>query len=204
MKKLFILLMLLIISTEAYSCDCDEKPSIRKNWEVADQVFIGKVIKVDSLLYGRSGEKVYSFTVKIIKSFKSEIYPNRNYRTILYVDYAACDFPFGVGYEYLIFANGQDTVLNCSICSRTDLLANVAKEELTTLDNIQKEDSRDTKKIRVITLQNNIEYQIDLIKNSFEESLKRKNLIIYVLSGITIFLLMIILILLIKRRKRIN
>ena len=204
MKQLLLFFLLSFFSSKGYCCDCDYKPSIKKNWEFADQVFIGKVIKVDSLLYSRYGEKMYSFTIKISKSFKSEIYPNREYRTILYVDCAACDFPFAVGYEYLIYGNGQDNVLNCSICSRTALLKNVEKDELITLDNIQKEDSKDTEKIKVIALQNSIEYQIDLVKNSFEESLKRKNLIIYILSGFTSFLLIIILVLLIKRKKRIN
>ncbi|QSB27154.1 hypothetical protein [Flavobacterium sp. CLA17] len=203
MKKIFLLFFLSLITSNAYCCDCVEKPSIEKNWEIAQQVFIGKVIKVDSLLYDDYGGKLYSFTVKIKKSFKGEIYPNRDYRTILYIDEAACDFRFGVGYEYLIYAGREGYVLNCSICSRTDLLENVAKEELITLDDIQKEDSKDKQKIRVFKLQNNIGYQIDLVKNSFEESLRRKNLKIYVLFGITIFLLIIILILLIKRRKRI-
>ena len=178
--------MFIITLTKAYSCDCSDKPSIKKNRESADQVFIGKVIKVDSLLYGSYGEKVYSFTVKIKKSFKGEIYEGRDYRTILYVDTAACDFVFGIGYEYLIYAKGDGNALSCSLCSRTDLLNNVSQDELTSLIDLQKESSKN--EIRIIKFQNNIQYQIDLVKNSFEEKLKRKDLIIYILSGLCIAL----------------
>lgn len=204
MKQLYLLLFTSFITLNAYCCDCSEKPSIRKNWESANQVFIGNVMKVDSLLYGGYGEKVYSFTIKIKKSFKGDIYSGKDYRTILYVDTAACDFPFAIGGEYLIYAKQDNFVLHCSLCSRTNLLNNVSKEELSAIADLQKEDFKNRNQIRIIKFQNNTEYQIDLVKNSFEESLKRKNLIIYLLSGVVITLLLIILVFLIKRNKRTN
>ncbi|MGE6356675.1 hypothetical protein ACQKCJ_22615 [Flavobacterium sp. NPDC079362] len=112
MKQFFLVLVLGLITSNAYCCDCAEKPSTEKNWEIANQVFIGKVVKVDSLLYGTYGEKVYSFTFKIKKTFKEDVYPNREYRTILYVDTAACDFVFSTGHEYLIYTKGDD---KCSV-----------------------------------------------------------------------------------------
>ncbi|QOG02958.1 hypothetical protein [Flavobacterium sp. MDT1-60] len=187
MKKLFLILFLSFITSNGYCCSCAEKPSISKNWESAGQVFIGKVIKVDSLLYGNYGEKVYSFTIRIKKSYKGFFYPGRDYRTILYIDTASCDFIFDVGQEYLIYAKEDSKVLNCSLCSRTNLLENISEEELNTLVDLQKEDLKKRNEIKIIKFQNNIEYQIDLVKNSFEESLKRKDLLIYVLSGISVF-----------------
>jgi hypothetical protein len=203
MKKLLILVFLTFFSINGYCCDCAEKPSIEKNWERASQIFIGKVVKVDSSLYGGYGEKVYSFTIKIKKSFKGDIYNSKNYRTILYVDYAACDFPFVIGAEYLIYARQDNWVLHCSLCSRTNLLNDVSEDELNTLADLQKGELKNRNEIRIIKLQNNTEYQIDLVKNSFEESLKRKDLLIYALSGTSIFLLLIITLLL-RRRKQVN
>jgi len=202
MKKLFILLFLIAFAAKSYSCDCSEKPSIKENWELANQVFIGKVIKVDSLLYGTYGEKVYSFTIKIKKSFKGEIFSGRDYRTILYVDTAACDFRFAIGYEYLIYAKGNDKMLHSSLCSRTALLSAVSEDEFTALSNLQKDDIRNRSEFKIIKLQNNTEYQIDLVKDSFKESLKRKNLTIYILLGLSFLLFLILIFVWRKKNKK--
>ncbi len=57
MKKLFLFVILCFVIQNSYSCDCSEKPSIEKNWELASEVFTAKIIQVDSLLYGNYGEK---------------------------------------------------------------------------------------------------------------------------------------------------
>lgn len=95
-------------------------------------------------------------------------------------------------------------MLSCSLCSRTDLVENVAKSELLILNELHQSYIKNRGEIRIIKFQNNIEYQIDLVKNSFEESLKRKILIIYTLSVVVVLFLIIILILLIRRKKRMN
>jgi hypothetical protein len=203
MKKFFILFLLVIVSNKVYCCDCAEKPSITENWEKATQVFIAKVIKVDSTIYGGYGEKVYSFTVKIKKSYKGFFFPDRDYRTILYSDTASCDFVFDVGQEYLIYAKGDDKVLNCSLCSRTNLLSSAGDDEYAVLDKLKSEDYKNRNKIKIVKFQNNIEYQIDLVKDSFDESLKRKDLIICILSGTSILLFLVLMWVIIAYKKRI-
>lgn len=203
MKKVFLLVFLSLITSNGYCCECSEKPSIEKNWELADQIFIGKVVKIDSTLYNVYGLKIYSFTINIKQSFKEEVYPNQYYRTILYEDTGACDFIFDVGQEYLVYAKGNDKVLHCSLCSRTDLLKNISKDEIYKLNQLQKEYHRNLQNItetKIYKFRNNIEYQIDLVKDSFKETMERKNLIIYILSGIS-FLLLLILILVIRKKK---
>ena len=203
MKKIFLLLFLSLITSNGYCCECSGKPSVEKNWELADQIFVGKVVKVDSTLYSEYGLKIYSFTVKIKQSFKEEIYPNQYYRTILYEDTGACDFIFDVGEEYLIYAKGNNKVLNCSLCSRTDLLKNISKDQINKLNQLQKEYDRSLRNVteaKIYKFRNNIEYQIDLVKDSFKEKMRRKDLIIYILSGIS-FLLLLILILVIRKKK---
>lgn len=199
MKKLFLLLLLSLVVPNSYSCDCSEKPSIEKNWELASEIFTARIIKVDSLLYGIYGEKVYSFTITINKSYKGEVFGERKNRTILFADSGSCDFSFLVGEEYLIYAKSNSYTLNCSICSRTNLLGNVDEKEFLTLENLHKNYINNKGEARIIKFQNNIQYQIALVKNSFDEKLKTKDKIIYGLSLLS-FLLFILLIIIVKRK----
>ncbi|WJS95942.1 hypothetical protein NYQ10_05670 [Flavobacterium johnsoniae] len=203
-RKILFILFLILISSKAYCCDCSEKPSIAKNWEEANQVFIGKVIKVDSLLYSEYGQKMYSYTIRISKTYKDEIFKENYFRTILGVSMGSCDYYFEQGKEYLIYAKRDYNALGCSICSRTDFLQNVGKKELEALDDLYKKSQKNRNEIKIIKLHNSIEYQIDLIKNSFEEKLKRKDLAIYILSALSFIMLVIILIILFRKRRVFN
>ena len=199
MKKNLIIL-LLFIGLKSYSCECAGIASLNKNWEIADEIFTGEIIKVDSLLNGNNGAKIYSFTCKILKSYKSEIYPERELRTILSQSSASCDFMFQVGKIYLIYAKEESQTLVCSICSRTKILASVEKEELQTLEKLYREYKSDTSGVRIRTFQNNISYQIGLVENANQEKLKSKEKTIFILLTLVTILLVIIAIMLVKRK----
>src|SRR5437868_6494534 len=92
-----LIFIFLFFATNAYPCDCAEKPSIEVNWENANEVFKGKIIKVDSLLYGNNGVKIHTYTVEILKSFKQDFFKGREFRTILSRDGGSSDFMFEVG-----------------------------------------------------------------------------------------------------------
>lgn len=92
--------------------------------------------------------------------------------------------------------------MGCSICSRTNLLQNIQSDELKLLDELYRKSRKNRNGIQIIQFQNNIQYQIDLVKNSFEEKLKRKDMIIYVLSALN-FILIFLLILVFFKNKRI-
>jgi hypothetical protein len=201
MKKLIVLIIFLFFGLKSYSCECSGFPTIEKNWEAANVVFTGKIIKVDSLLYGNNGAKIYSFTVKIIKSYKSEIFPERELRTVISQSSASCDFMFTLGEVYLIYAKEESQNLACSICSRTNKLKNIEKEEIQTLEKLYSKYLSDNSEVRTIRLENNTEYQIGLVKNSFEEKLKMKEKIIYGLLFLNILLIIIIIIITLRRRK---
>ncbi|WP_289664340.1 hypothetical protein [Flavobacterium panacagri] len=203
-RKVLFGLFFILISSEVYCCDCSNKPSIEENWKKANQVFIGKVIKVDSLLYSEYGQKMYSYTIRISKTYKDEIFRENYFRTILGVSMGSCDYYFEPGKEYLIYAKRDYNALGCSICSRTDFLQNVKKGELEVLEDLYKKSQKNKNEIRIIKLQNNIEYQIDLVKNSFEEKLKRNEMLIYILSGISFILFLAVLILFFKKKKSIQ
>jgi len=189
------------MSAEVYCCDCSEKPSIEENWEKASQVFVGKVIKVDSSLYSEYGQKMYSYTIKISKIYKGEIINEQSFRTILGVSMGSCDYYFEKGKKYLIYTKKDHNALGCSICSRTNLLQNIQNNELKLLDELYSK-SKKNRGVQIIKFQNNIEYQIDLVKKSFEEKLERKNKVICILSGLS-FILFVVLLLLFLKNKRV-
>jgi hypothetical protein len=199
MKKLLVIL-LIFISLKSYSCSCAGVPLITKNWKGANEIFTGEIIKVDTLLYGNNGSKIYSYTCRILKSYKSEIYPGRELRTILSQSSASCDFMFDLGKTYLIYAKSESQTLACSICSRTNILANVEKEELQTLEKLYQEYKSDTSGVRMIKFENNISYQIGLIENNYQEKLKSKEKTIYILSSLIAFLIVFAVIMLLKRK----
>jgi len=196
----FLIILFLFIGLKSYSCECAGIPTVNKNWESADEIFTGKIIKVDSLLYGNNGAKIYSFTCKVLKSYKSEIYPERELRTILSQSFASCDFMFQLHKVYLIYAKEESQTLACSICSRTNILENVDKEELQNLEKLYAEYKSDTSGVRIRKLENNISYQIGLVENAYQEKLKSKEKIIYILSGLIAVLLIIVVVMLLKRK----
>jgi hypothetical protein len=199
MNKLLVIL-LLFISLKSYCCSCAGVPAITKNWENANEIFTGEIIKVDTLLYGNNGGKIYSYTCRILKSYKSEIYPGRELRTILSQSSASCDFMFQVGKTYLVYAKAESKTLACSICSRTNILENVEKEELQTLEKLYQEYKSDTSGVRMIKFENNISYQIGLIKNTYQEKLKSKEETINILLSLIIVLIILVVMMLLKRK----
>ena len=201
MNKIIIIVIFLFCGFKSYSCDCAELPTVTKNWESASEVFEGKIIKVDSLLYGNNGAKIYSFTVKILKSYKSKIFNGRELRTILSQSSSSCDFMFTLGKVYLIYAKEESQTLACSICSRTNILENVEKQEIQNLENLYAEYQSDNTNVRIIKVENNTKYQIGLVKNSFEEKLKVKEQIIYFLLFLNILFIIIIVLITLRKRK---
>jgi hypothetical protein len=200
MNKLIFLIIFLFCGFKSYSCDCAELPTVAKNWESASEVFTGEIIKVDTLLYGNNGAKIYSYTCRILKSYKSEIHHGRELRTILSQSSASCDFMFQIGKTYLIYAKAESQTLASSICSRTNIVENVEKEELQTLEKLYQKYKSDTSGVRFIKFENNISYQIGLVENAYQEKLKSKEKMIYILLGLITVLLGIVVIMLLKRK----
>lgn len=198
-KKILFVLFLILTNMTAYCCSCGDKPSIEKNWELADQVFVAKILKVDSWLYNSYGNKVYSFTIQIKKSYKDQIYDGQVFRDILAVSSGSCDFFFTVGEEYLIYSHIYGQALACSICSRTNLVKNVRADEFELLERLNKK-SLKSNQVKIRKFKNDTEYQVDLVKDSFEEKLKRKDLVIYILSSLSFILFIILIIVLLKKK----
>ncbi|RXR22145.1 hypothetical protein [Flavobacterium stagni] len=198
--KYFILFLL--FSGKVLACSCTEIPSYTTNWNYADQVFSALIVKKETKIYGLYGEKINSYTCKILNSYKGELLPNQNYRTLLGKDAASCDFEFKVGKTYLIFANENGLSLYCSVCSRTSLLENVPKDSLNILTEYYQKSQSDTGPLVIKRLESNTAHQVRLATLGYKEALNRKNRIIYgLLIGIAVFIIVIGSYLLIKRKK---
>lgn len=200
MKKILFFLFLIFTIQEGYSCSCAPRASVEYNWENANEVFTGKIIKIDSSLYGTNGSKIYSYTVRILESFKEDFHKNRELRTFLSQDEASCDFMFQVGKEYLIYAKRESHSLVTSICSRTNLVKNVESAEIEALKKLYQIYAADTSGVRTMKMENNASYQVGLVKNAFEEKIKYQNSIIYLFSG-TIALLVVGFLVILKKRR---
>lgn len=197
MKKLLFLVLLFFTISKSYCCSCATKPSVKMDWENANEVFIGKIIKVDSMHFGNNGAKIYSYTVEVVKSFKQEFHETRTLRTIISQDSASCDFMFEVGEDYLIYAKSDSRTLATSLCSRTNIIKFIEESEFQELEKLYKEYASDTNEMR--EMGDNNSYQVELVKKEVEKRLDNQRLIIYGLSGIIVLLLVMVLIM--RKRK---
>ncbi|MEM0543016.1 hypothetical protein WFZ85_10320 [Flavobacterium sp. j3] len=203
MKKIIVfILLILFVSNKSYGCSCSEKPSIKYNFSEADQIFIGKIIKIDGSNYDESGQKINFYTVEILESFKDDFYKltKRKFRTIVSSNVGSCDYNFILGKVYLIYANSSNDLLSCSMCSRTELIDRIKKSELEELKKLKIEAEKEENQIKIVAFKNKFEKEKDLMKGSFDKKSKDYEMIIYSLSG----LLILLLILLLKKNRKLR
>lgn len=196
MKKTIVFIVLILFaSNKSYSCSCSEKPSVKYSFSETDQIFIGKIIKIDSLNYDYNGQKIGLYTVEILENFKDNLYKltKRKFRTIASTTNGSCDYHFELGKTYLIYANSSNDLLSCSICSRTELLDRIKNSELEELKELNIEFEKEKEEIKIVAFKNKFEKEKDLMKNSFDKKSKEYEIIIYALSGLIVLLLIILL-----------
>lgn len=135
MKKLFLLL-LIILSSNSFACSSTEKPSVKEDWTYSHDVYIAKIISVDSSHFSSSGNRIFLLNAKIIRHYKNEPYPGYEMRTFYFTEGGSCDFDFQINKDYLIYESRlQNPILSyASICSRTALLSDIKPDELKELE----------------------------------------------------------------------
>lgn len=95
-----------------FACDC-VTPSAEENFQEADSVFVGEVIKVADA----SGESVFTFRVqKLLKG------PGRD-EAIIFSKNSDCDYPFNLSTVYLVYAKTFKNRLTSGTCSGTGAVA---------------------------------------------------------------------------------
>lgn len=149
MKKLFLLL-LIAFSFNGYTCSCDGIPTVKESWHYAKEVFIAKVISIDSTHLSDYGQKIYLYDIKIIHFFKKDPL-NRSEKIRTFFSRKSpglCDFEFILDKKYLIYEtngekNYEKSMNYAHTCSRTALLTRVEDKEINELEKLSKAGIKD-------------------------------------------------------------
>lgn len=149
MKKLFLLLVILF-TFHGFACSCDITQPVKQAFDNSKEVFIGKIISIDSTHLSDYGWKIYLYDIKVLHFFKKDEHDrSKEIRTFFFRNIPGlCDSGFIPGENYLIYeANGErnyEKIMNfASKCSRTNLLSRVKKEELNELEKLSKTSIKD-------------------------------------------------------------
>lgn len=189
-------ILLALPIAKGYSCSC-LTVSIAENYSKSDEVFVGEVIDVYDNFYGADGDKLNSYTIKILSSFKQRVAKETEYRTILSLDNATggCDFKFEMGEKYLIYGWRQFDVLKTTDCDRTSLLKAVEDNELKELKTLYE---NDTAPKNDTIIRSSTSHILNLTNgNSSPDEYDKVN---YILLTIIVILSTIIIVMILKRR----
>lgn len=140
----YIFFLLLIFSSSAFGCSCS-RSTIEDSFKRSDAIYIGKVIAVDSTKYDFSSNLVYAYTFEIEQDFKREL-PKENsekYYTTIYTPlgslFGGCGMTFQLNESYLVYGYRTSLGVDTDICTRTDVLKDVSKNEINELEKLKKE-----------------------------------------------------------------
>ncbi len=163
--KSIITLLTIFLSNLSFACTCSNINSVKAAWIGAEQVFIGKVIEVDTVgkFYTKNGNRYPTYTIQILESFKKEIDSTKNLRSFIFRGSGSCDFKFKQNEVYLIFAEAepQDMIYSASICSKTNFLSNISNEDIQELKILKNQ-------YQSFTKENKDEFLLD-DNNNFEQ-----------------------------------
>lgn len=206
MKKLFLLLVI-ILSNNAFGCSCAEKPSVKEDWTYSHDVYTAKITSVDSSHYTYSGNKLYLIDLKIIHHYKK--LPNTGYemRTFYFRSGGSCDFAFQIGKEYLIYEtrSASPALSHASLCSRTGLLSSIKTEELNELQLLyNKSILAKDEKSDIISLISEKEFSNLKEQSRQREKLSYYNLCLIITSALLFLVSLVFIILYIKTKKKLK
>jgi hypothetical protein len=144
-KSLLIILsiaLLLLFQTDAFACRCGQPTNensferanaVEKSFEKASVIFTGEVIKLD----------LFRATLKVEKVWKGKpkeeiVMLTGTTKTPEGYQSSSCDYEYGLGQKYLIYAYGSEDKLKTNDCSRTKSLE-YAGEDIKELEKLKQE-----------------------------------------------------------------
>jgi hypothetical protein len=206
--KNFILVLILILTGNAFACSCADKPTVKEDWHNSTDVYIGEVISLDSTsVYSIYGTHVWIYKIKVLQSFKNKIEKGYEMRTIYADPRNSCVYIFRkLGEKHLIYThNDSGIIANVSICSRTDKLSAIKAEELQELQALHdKSDKNQISKFEILSVINSDEYDALKLKAAQANGLSYKVTVLYYIIGALILLCLLVLVFLIKAKKQQN
>ena len=121
-KHLLLAIFALILCplSTVYACNCTENDETEAALAKATIVFVGQV-KYKKIHPLKKNEYEVKFQVtKKIKGF--EEVPGNMVLIYTPIDFEYCGYRFGVGLDYLVYAEGNPAHFKTSSCSRTNIL----------------------------------------------------------------------------------
>jgi hypothetical protein len=113
------LIGLMLVPATSHACSCVESPAPKVELQNKTAVFSGKVlsIKEPSKLLNWSSADPVKVTFEVYQVWKGGLGKKVSVQTAM--DGASCGFEFEQNQEYLVYANGDISNLEASLCSRT-------------------------------------------------------------------------------------
>lgn len=134
MFRLLTIFLFISIFNNLHACQCGNKKAVKDEWFAHEQVFVGKVVDIDSSIYNSNGIQVFCFKIQVLETFKEGFHDKYLYRSFCNpVHGGSCNYWFSKGEKYLIYANENAQMLTASTCSRTNLYNDVEFAEIANL-----------------------------------------------------------------------
>jgi hypothetical protein len=134
LAALLCALVVTALSTPAHGCSCAEPPPPKEALQLANAVFVGRVIETRAATIDFGGEDVRGVVVTVAVD---RLWKGPHKRTIKIVTgrgHGDCGFNFRTGQDYLVYAydywNGADHELRTDICTRTHELRDREEAEI--------------------------------------------------------------------------
>ncbi|CAN5119450.1 hypothetical protein BH23BAC3_BH23BAC3_33080 [soil metagenome] len=133
---IFILVFFGVLSSTTYACSCGTRP-FEEAVELADEIFIGRVVKIESNqeLFSAEHWEYWTVHLEISKKWKG----TKKSKIRVVQSFNSCEFPFEFFGEYLVFATEDEsfgwngtknyTTWLCSRSMDTIYFADWAKED---------------------------------------------------------------------------
>jgi hypothetical protein len=211
MKIFSIFVLYFFALQQVGACTCTGPPTIKENWDLSSQIFIGQVVSLDTSgrFYTSDGSSVAMFNIRVLESFKNKINPRDSIRTFTSLGGGSCDSYFKNGQKYLIYAYGDsfDGFLKSSDCFRTTELTNVDNGEIEQLRKFYRETFalsdkyKSTSELEIYRLLEDRERELRLSRDSLKDSIKNFTLFAIICSIVISILLISLFILWKKTRK---
>ncbi|QGQ98948.1 hypothetical protein EHS13_30755 [Paenibacillus psychroresistens] len=119
---------MLTVPTISYACSCAETGSTQAELQKQTAVFSGKVTAVSKpfKVLNQTDEESVKVAFEVYRVWKGEIGKKVAISTGVYS--ASCGFTFEKNQEYLVFANGDISNLEASLCSKTQAFLTAGKD----------------------------------------------------------------------------
>jgi hypothetical protein len=122
MNKQILLLIASSLISMTMSCSCIMPLPVQESFANTDVVFLGSVIGIKTVEFQTTVTFMVHKTYKGLGKKTDQVVVNTG------SDSAMCGYYFELNKSYLVYASKYDKTINVSLCSRTSLLTDAARD----------------------------------------------------------------------------